>query len=238
MSGRSIERVPRVKLADSVAEQLEQLIMDGQYLLGDKLPPERVLAEDFGVGRSSMREALRMVESSGLLRTDHGIGAFVVANRKKTLAPADLVLDGDYTVSDLFEVRLALEREAAGLAAKRIGESGIEALRAILDSAASPDITDDEFIRFDAELHEMISVESANPLLLRLSQSIQGLFVEYSHRVIRLPGRRAGAHAGHVQIVDAVASGDVTRAQFAVANHLLEVERDIIRALRPADEGR
>ena len=116
-ASKLIERVPRVKLADSVAIQLERLILEGEYGVGEKLPPERVLAEDFGVGRSSMREALRMVETGGLLRTDHGVGVFVVSNEKTLLAASDMVLAGEYTVSDLFEARLAIEREAAALAA-------------------------------------------------------------------------------------------------------------------------
>jgi GntR family transcriptional repressor for pyruvate dehydrogenase complex len=231
-TNKMIERVPRIKLADSVALQLEKLITEGEYKVGDKLPPERVLAEDFGVGRSSMREALRMVESGGLLRTDHGVGVFVVKNQKHELAPADLVLDGNYTVSNLFEARLALEREAAGLAARRIDAEQIEQLQEILDEAVRPGITDDEFIQLDSRLHQAISAASGNPLLLNLSKSIDGLFVVYSHRVIRLPGRRAVAHAGHVQIVEAVSSGDVRAAQLAVANHLLEVEKDIIENLK------
>jgi GntR family transcriptional repressor for pyruvate dehydrogenase complex len=222
-----IERVPRVKLADAVALQLERLIIEGEYKIGEKLPPERVLAENFGVGRSSMREALRMVEAGGLLRTDHGVGVFVVSNEKTTLLPSDLILTGDYTVPDLFEARLALEREGASLAARKISAAQVANLQSILEQAAVPGITDYEFIKLDGQLHQAISAASGNQLLVDLSKSIEHLFVVYSHRVIRLPGRRETAHAGHVLIVEAVAGGDSAGAEIAVANHLAEVQKDI-----------
>jgi GntR family transcriptional regulator, transcriptional repressor for pyruvate dehydrogenase complex len=229
---KSIERVQRLKLADSVAEQLERLIIEGSYSIGDKLPPERMLADEFGVGRSSMREALRVVESNGLLRTDHGVGVFVISNKKNAMGPSDMHLTGNYRVSDLFEVRLALECEAAGLAAKRITEEDRRKLLDILDRAAVPGISDDEFVQLDGELHRGISGASGNPLLLDVSKSIGPLFEEYSHQVIGLPGRRENAHAGHVKIVEAVIAGRVRDARTAVAQHLRDVEQDIVESLK------
>lgn len=233
-ASKLITRVPRVKLADAVALQLERLILEGEYGVGDKLPPERVLADDFGVGRSSMREALRMVEAAGLLRTDHGIGVFVVSNEKTSLSPSDMILSGDYTVPDLFEARLALEREGASIAAQRISAEQVANLQRILAQAAVPGITDYEFIKLDGQLHQAISAASGNRLLVDLSKSIEHLFVVYSHRVIRLPGRRETAHAGHIRIVEAVAAGDSDAAENAVASHLAEVQTDIEMHLKVA----
>ncbi|WP_262107592.1 FadR/GntR family transcriptional regulator [Arthrobacter sp. Marseille-P9274] len=228
---KPIERVQRLKLADSVAEQLERLITEGSYSIGDKLPPERVLADEFGVGRSSMREALRMVEANGLLRTDHGVGVFVISDKRNLKGPADMRLTGDYTVSDLFEVRLALECKAAGLAAGRIDEDERDKLLDILEKAGVAQISDAEFVQLDKEFHKGISGASGNPLLLELSKSIGPLFEEYSHQVIGLPGRRETAHAGHLKILDAVLAGDPEAAQEAVTEHLREVEQDIIHSM-------
>jgi GntR family transcriptional repressor for pyruvate dehydrogenase complex len=233
-ANKLIERVPRIRLADAVALQLERLILEGEYGVGEKLPPERVLAEDFGVGRSSMREALRMVEAGGLLRTDHGIGVFVVSNEKTTLLPSDMILTGDYTVPDLFEARLALEREGASIAARKISAEQVANLHRILEQAAVPGITDDEFIKLDGQLHQAISAASGNQLLVDLSKSIEHLFVVYSHRVIRLPGRRETAQAGHSRIVEAVAAGDSGAAEIAVTNHLADVQKDIEVHLKAA----
>ena len=228
-----IIRVPRVKLADAVAHQLEQLILEAEYKIGEKLPPERVLAENFGVGRSSMREALRMVEAGGLLRTDHGVGVFVVSNEKVTRLPSDLILTGNYRVSDLFDARLALEKAGASLAAENISGPEVANLRLILERAGSEGVSDHEFITLDGQLHQAITEAGGNQLLADLSKSIEHLFVVYSHRVIRLPGRRETAHVGHTLIVEAVARGDAIAAENAVARHLADVQKDIEMHLEP-----
>jgi len=79
-----IKPVRRLKISDSVAAQLELLITQGVYEVGERLPAERELAERFGVGRSTMREALRLVEAEGMLRIDHGVGVFVIRDSRRS----------------------------------------------------------------------------------------------------------------------------------------------------------
>jgi GntR family transcriptional repressor for pyruvate dehydrogenase complex len=228
---RVIEPVRRLKVADSVAAQLEELITSGVYEIGEKLPPERVLAEQFQVGRSSMREALRMVESAGLLRTAHGIGVFVARATKQSPSLSELLLIDNYSVRDLFEVRTPLEGNAAALAAQRSTRAEGAALAALIERMADPTLTNSEFIQFDAELHLAVASASHNPLLHELVRSVAPLFVNYSHRVITLPGRRERAHAGHEKIVEAVRSGKAREARAAAVKHIQEVERDIVAEL-------
>lgn len=232
----SIQPVRRLKLSDSVAAELERKIMRGDYAVGEKLPAERDLAEQFGVGRSSMREALRLVEAEGLLRIQHGIGVFVAANTKRPPAPGPdvLVLDG-YTIPELFEVRLALERDAAGHAARRVTPAEIAKLQGVIERASDPHLTDDEFIQLDAEFHRGVVTATKNTLLLRVFEMIEPLFVTYSHRVIQLAGRRQVAHVGHEQIVEAIAARRPREARNAIVRHLREVERDIVEHLKQAE---
>jgi GntR family transcriptional repressor for pyruvate dehydrogenase complex len=226
-----IEPVRRLKVSDSVAAQLEQLITGGGYQAGEKLPAERVLAEQFGVGRSSMREALRLVEATGLVRTEHGIGVFVADTSKRLPGLSELLVVDDFTVPELFEVRLPLEREAAGLAARRISPADAQELERIIQAAADPGLTDTQFIELDAELHRTIAEASNNRLLVKLMCSIEPFFFSYSHRVIGLPERRAVAHAGHCKIVEAILGKRVRDAQNAAVTHIREVERDIVMHL-------
>lgn len=232
----AIQPVRRLKLSDSVAAELERKIMRGDYAVGEKLPAERDLAGQFGVGRSSMREALRLVEAEGLLRIEHGIGVFVSSNTKRppALGPDVLVLDG-YTIPELFEVRLALERDAAGLAARRVTPAEVAALEGIVSRASDPDLSDDEFIQLDAEFHRTVVTTTKNTLLLRVFESIEPLFVTYSHRVIQLAGRRQVAHVGHEAIVEAIAARRPREARAAIVRHLREVERDIVEHLEHAE---
>ena len=220
-----------MKVADAVAEQLERLITDGQYALGEKLPAERVLAEQFGVGRSSMREALTIVEANGLIRTDHGIGVFVVRNKPQAPSLSQVLLVDDFSVADLFEVRVPLEDQAAGLAAKRITPAAAEKLKGLIAAAADPSLTDDEFIELDGALHQAIAEATNNPLLLQLCESVAPLFFAYSHQVIGLPGRRERAHLGHERIVTAIVNRRVKEARLAAVKHIREVENDILESL-------
>ncbi|WP_433605322.1 FadR/GntR family transcriptional regulator [Dactylosporangium sp. CA-139114] len=239
MTGTStggIEPVRRLKVADSVAAQLEQLITRGDYKPGEKLPPERVLAERFGVGRSSMREAIRVVEAAGLLRTEHGRGVFVISDKKARPTLSELLVFDDFTVPELFEVRLSLEPDAASLAARRItAQEGAE-LERILAEAADPQLSDDAFVKLDAELHRAIVRATKNTLLVRLMESIEPLFFKYSHRVIQLPGRRAHAHDGHVKLCQAIIGHRLRDARVAALNHIRDVERDIAEHLEQAGE--
>jgi GntR family transcriptional repressor for pyruvate dehydrogenase complex len=226
-----IEPVSRLKVADSVAAQLVRLVTSGSYKPGERLPPERVLAEQFGVGRSSMREALRSVEADGLVRIDHGVGAFVQERERRNGLDRRLLVAGEYTVPELFELRLPLERDAAGHAARRITEEEVEQLFAILSEAGDPSTSDDRFIELDAELHRAIAKATKNALFLDVLTSMGKLFFTYSRQVMSLPDRRARAHAGHQRIVDAIARHQVREARAAAVSHIRDVERDLVSYL-------
>ncbi|GLL16267.1 GntR family transcriptional regulator [Pseudonocardia halophobica] len=227
-----IEPVRRLKVADSVAEQLELMITRGDFKPGDKLPPERALADQFGVGRSSMREAIRVVEANGMLRTDHGIGVFVVSSSRRQPDLSQLLELDEYTVSELFEVRITLERDAAGLAARRASPEEAAELQDVLTAMADPGLSDDAFVALDADLHRGIARLTKNSLLLKLHSTVEPLFLAYSHQVIGLPGRREAANAGHRQIVEAVIGGRVRDARTAAVRHIRDVERDIVSHLK------
>lgn len=226
-SESSITPVHRLKLADAVAAQLESLIQEGEYQVGDKLPPEREFAEQFGVGRSTMREALRLVEAGGLLRINHGIGVFVQSRTRTTERGGLLVLD-EVTVPELFEVRRSLERDAAGLAAKRITSAEGDALLAILTESEVAELTDEQYVILDAAFHRKIAEITKNRLLVGLTATIEPLFLQYSRQVICLPDRRKTAMQGHRSIADAIIQRKVEGARRAALAHLREVESDIV----------
>ncbi len=227
---RAIRPVARFKISDSVAAQLEQLIGDGAYKPGERLPSERVLSEQFGVGRSSMREALRVLEARGFVSIAHGVGVHVTEPPTSGDPRSLLVLQG-CTVPELFEVRRALECPAAASAAKRVTPAEAAALKSLLSEMGDPGLSDAEYVEKDAELHKAIMLATHNALLIELYESTRHLFVEYSARVIRFPGRRSTAHEGHVAIVDAIVHRRPQIAQKAMSAHLLAVEQEIVENL-------
>lgn len=227
MAHHPITPVRRLTLSESVAEQLERLIESGDLPAGHQLPNERQLAQEFGVGRSSMREALRLIQTRGLVRIEHGRGVFVTDEDERSRLTGLLVL-GDVTVADLFEVRRIIEGECAALAAERCSESDAEALREIFSRSDSEGVSDEEFIQLDLELHRQVVAAAHNPLLTEMFESaVVPRFIGYSERVIRLLGRREHAHAGHGKIVEAILAGSVSKARKAAVDHIAQVVNDI-----------
>jgi GntR family transcriptional regulator, transcriptional repressor for pyruvate dehydrogenase complex len=219
--------VVRNRLSDSVARKLESLIVAGEYAVGVKLPNEKDLAQQFGVGRSSMREAVRTLEAAGFLRSSHGVGVFVVTDRPRTIGPVDQSLMGGFTMSDLFETRMAIESKAAELASRRLTDHHRELLRSIVAAAEAPDISERDFVTLDARLHRQVAEASGNPLLLHMWESIAPQFEEYSLRVIGIPGRLHRAHADHCGIVDAIADRDPEKAARLAHDHVAAVQAEL-----------
>ncbi|MGI9659527.1 MAG: FadR/GntR family transcriptional regulator [Gaiellaceae bacterium] len=221
-----------------MAAQVEQLITNGSYKAGDRLPPERVLAEELGVSRGSTREAFRLLEARGLVTISHGIGAFVADadSATKKQAAALMALD-EATVPEFFEVRIALECEAAALAAKRIRPPDVEALEQLVADLLEDGLTDEQFVERDFALHRGVVQAAKNQLLLRLFDSMVDLFTTYSIRVLQLPGRREQANAGHAAIVKAIVGKRSQAARKEMTKHLTMVEDEIIDFLEQLERG-
>ena len=235
-SPHQIERVSRLRVSDSVAAQLTQLITTGVYEVGEKLPSERVLSEQFGVSRSSMREAIRGVESSGLVSSSHGVGVFVVKATLDAPGTSEILIFEDFTVPELFEVRRTLEGEAAALAAHRRGTADTDEMERLLGACAGPELSDAEFVQLDIALHQAVAKASKNGLLSKLYGSLEPLLVEYSRRIIAIPGRREHAHNGHVAIVDAIVAGRARDARAAAVAHIRDVEEDIMKFMKDSGQ--
>ncbi|OYN89113.1 GntR family transcriptional regulator [Parenemella sanctibonifatiensis] len=221
-------RQGRTPLSERVARRLEGRIVGGDHPVGSKLPSETVLAAEYGVGRSSMREAIRILATEGYLRPQHGRGVFVISTRP-TVGGVDLALTGGYTVTDLFEARIAIEGAAAELAAKRRTDHHCEFLESILSAAANPNTSTEDFISLDGQFHHEIAQASGNPLLVRIWESIADQFTEYSRKVIGLEGRRERAHADHVAIARAVIEGDRDAARARAVDHVVAVQQELTR---------
>ena len=229
---RPISPVRRLRLADAVAAELEQMVLRGDYKVGQRLPPERALAEHFGVGRSSMREALKVVEADGLLTINHGVGVFVASDKKRPRAPAgDLRVIDDATVPELFEVRRTVEAEAAALAASRITPREAEELARLVARSADPAVSDQEFLKLDAEMHTAIVAATKNRILQQVHEVYRPLFLTYSERMLLLPEGRERAQSAHEEIVAAISGRRRRDARSATLKHLREVEASVVEHL-------
>ncbi|MEV0325812.1 FCD domain-containing protein [Micromonospora echinospora] len=194
----------RVPLADQAAEVLLGRIRAGEWALGSKLPGETTLAPQLGVGRSTVREAIRQLAGRGVLDSRQGSGVFVTAldapeDWEQVLRRADIVT--------VIEARIAVEAEAAALAAGRRTPADLRAMRRALDGRMSEGQSIEEHVNADMALHRAIVAASHNEVLLDLFDGfvprVRRAMVEMLR--IRPVASESEDHAAHVAVVDAIA---------------------------------
>ncbi|MDO8187420.1 FadR/GntR family transcriptional regulator [Conexibacter sp. JD483] len=213
MSGR-IARGP--SLVDQAIESLRGEIEQGVWPVGEKIPTEPELVEALGVGRNSLREAIRALVHAGLLETRQGDGTYVTAT--SDLAGAVRRRVGRAQLLEIFELRRALEVEAARLAALRRTDADLAALERLLAAREAASHLSDlgEFIELDVALHRAIVDAAHNALLTEL-------YDDFATSLRDAVGSTAGAgttedqvHA-HDALVAAIRAGDAIAAQAETA---------------------
>ncbi|MYT69541.1 MULTISPECIES: FCD domain-containing protein [unclassified Streptomyces] len=201
-------------LVEQAAERLRAQIADGTWPVGARLPGETTLAKDLGVGRSTVREALRALAGAGMVRPRQGAGVFVTATRPVEDFPARL---RRAAVADVYEVRTLLEVQAARLAAGRRTDDDIAAMRAALAARrAAADGPGDAFVDADIALHATVVAAAHNPVLTDLFAEFapalrQGL-IDLLDLVDVPRAERDHGDAAHADLVDAVVAGDAETA--------------------------
>jgi DNA-binding GntR family transcriptional regulator len=195
-------------LRDKVVDELRRRIIDGVYEPGHRLTEER-LADDFGVSRNPVREAIRMLEADGFLIAIPRRGAVVAS-----MSPRD--------VEDLFDVRAALEVLAARLAAERAGPSGTAALDRLLAAARATRLPA-ELAALNTEFHATVCALSGNTLLAGMMEALHGR-LQWVYRQSAVE-RAPYSWAEHDDLAAAIRAGDVEAAGAAALTHVLAARR-------------
>ncbi|SDG08159.1 DNA-binding transcriptional regulator, FadR family [Sinosporangium album] len=209
-------------LVEQATEHLRAQITGGEWPVGTKLPGETTLAKSLGVGRSTVREALRALAGAGLVQARQGSGVFVIAT-----TPQDdwSVRLRQAAVTDVYEVRMLVEVEAAHLAARRRTDDDITALRAALaerrDAAAKNDA---EFVDADIALHAAVIAAAHNPVLTGLFTEFTPVLRQGLIDLVELLDLRAGrpdhGDESHAALVDAIAREDAEAARRTLQGEL------------------
>jgi GntR family transcriptional repressor for pyruvate dehydrogenase complex len=228
----SYQPLARRKVYEQIAEQLLGQISTRRLKPGDVLPPERELTESFGVGRSSIREALRMLESQGVISAVNG-GAFVVADASNPLNSSLrllFTLDEQAGMHDLYELRRILECEAAALAAERRGDDHLAEMTAAIaemDTSLAGGGRGDSFIDADLRFHLAVAEATGNRLVLHSMQAVREVVRRALLTAMLIPSSPERAVVEHRAIREAIAAGDSERARREMRAHLTRVERDV-----------
>ena len=221
-----LEPIRPVRLADTIAERIQTMILEGALKPGEKLIAERDLAESLGVSRPSLREALAILEEKGLLTTTKS-GTTVARFLNRLSDPlAALLADDERVSADYFEYRLAVETEATALAARRANDVDRAAIRACLDRMRSAHGAEDPTDEADSDvaLHGLIYEASHTVLMLHIMMVLAELTrknIFYNReQLYRRAGVRDRLLQQHLAIGEAVLNGDPTAAERAAADHI------------------
>ena len=235
--------IERRKVYELIAEQLLSEISARRLQPGDVIPPERELTRVYRVGRSSVREALRMLESRGVIE-DVGNGSFAVAGYANPLGSSlQLLLSLDQaTMRDIYELRRILECEAAALAAERHDEEHLEQMdEAIAEMTLGLSATGPEraglYIDGDLRFHLAIAEATQNGLIIHSMRALRDLIRRALTSIFTIPESPERSHEQHRAIRAAIATGDPALARAAMRDHLVRVESDVRQALAAGPSG-
>jgi len=217
------------RLYERIVSQIEQRIVAGDLKVGDQLPAEHELAQQFAVSRTAVREAIKALRQMGLVEIRLGRGTFITNTTSDTIRYSfDMLMKFGATkgFGHLVEVREILEPEIAALAATRITDEYITAMREAVEIMDTALDNVDIFVEADLDFHLALAEGTQNPFIPILMDSIIDLLREQRKRTGLTKGGLQRGQIHHKKILDAVMRHDSQGARQAMQDHLKQVRKD------------
>ena len=216
-----------------VVERICDRIRAGALLPGDRLPPERQLARELAVSRTSVRQALQALAERGVVKSRQGDGTFV-ADELTGSFPGDAILDvlnrERGVLGDILEFRLLLEPQIAALAARRIDAAGIDRLKVVVCDQQRALLAGRPDAALDAEFHRLLAEYAGNRVLVRVMAALRATVDETRAARLRTSGRQNASMEGHLRLLDALEAGDAAAAHAAMEQHIAEIGTHLLGA--------
>jgi GntR family transcriptional regulator, transcriptional repressor for pyruvate dehydrogenase complex len=229
---KMIEPIKRLNVTDSIVNQIKELVLQGKLNRGDKLPPERELMNLFGVGRPSLREALKVLEAQGLIEKTQK-GTIISGNQDKFFS--DSLMFQLYFSSadwqDIFESRIFMEKELTYIATNRAtAEDFAEIEQTIVDMELAVDKENvEEYITANLLFHERIAKSSHNVVMYHLYQSINKLIEHAQEQAVTVSGIMNDSLQYHKDIHAAMQLRNAQLASELMVGHINSVHRFLQR---------
>lgn len=215
---------------ERVLARIEDDLLTGRITPGQRLPGERALAAELQVGRSSVREAMRVLEALGLLRAQTGsgpdAGAIILARPTggmSALMRLQVASQG-FPVRDVVRTRLVLENSSARELAARAEPVDLAAAEELLDAMDGTDLTPPEFLALDAQFHLVLAQAAGNEVITAMMSGLRDSIEDYTHRTVPLLESWAGTSARlrteHRAILTAIRAADPELAGHRVTDHI------------------
>jgi GntR family transcriptional repressor for pyruvate dehydrogenase complex len=227
------EAIKKTKLYEKVAQQIQGLIRDGLLKPGDKLPPERELAETFQVSRSSLRDAIRTLEVMGLVEPRQGEGTIVCELSADSLvSPLSTMLLGKRElVSELLDLRRIIEPPLAARAAAHVTPDELGYMEDILARQKEKVDRGELAVEEDSEFHYAVASAAKNSVVLKVVDVFMDLLRESRARSLQVRGRLQKSFGGHRRILNAIRRHDSTEAELAMRRHIEEIEAIVLKEI-------
>jgi len=224
--------IKSTRIYEEIVRRVKAMIAEGRLKGGDRLPPERDLAEKFVVSRTSVREALRALESLGLVEIRPGEGTFIREVSIDALVEplARLMVSEREATGELFEARRLLEPSLAALAATRATPEEIQEMERILEAQAQEIAAGRTGLAQDAQFHSAIGAAAHNRAITRIAHAVMDLLTQSREESLNAPGRPTRSHEDHRRVLAAVQARDPEGARRAMLEHIEAVESLVVHA--------
>lgn len=225
-----METIKRIPIVQQVEERIRQMIEEGEYAPGQKLPPEMELRSQLGVGRGTIREAFRALEAQGFVEIKPGRGAFVASHLPdEDLAAVEWLVKNEAELRNAIEVRRALEPLAARRMAEYADSADLRRLSELYESFMDALQKGDTALcgQLDEEFHSAIVAGSGNHLLQSINQQITQGMKEFRSKTFQVPQNVRNAVEPHTRIMNAIRDRDGERAEREMRAHLDKVGEDL-----------
>jgi GntR family transcriptional regulator, transcriptional repressor for pyruvate dehydrogenase complex len=216
--------VVRQNLSDEIAQRIAHLIQGRAYGPGARLPAISVMARQFGVGSPTLREALKKLETVGVIDIRHGSGVYV-GRSPDSLMITNPVIEARPTskvLIDLIAARIPIELETAALAARHATSDQLDEMERLLTRAAHSFADSTLLTQVNLAFHRQIALSSDNLVMHQILDVLSNLFRSEQQLILNIHGRREDDHREHVEIYQALRARD---AQLAVARMRAHLER-------------
>ena len=230
-------KIEKISVVDQTIDWLKEYIEENQLKEGDRMPTEQEVCNMCGIGRSTVREAYRMMQALKITESVRGKGVFFRKQEKPQVERseiADWFRENSENIENYMEVRNAVELMAVRMAMKKGDKKWIEHLNVI--SEKTKEILAGGHTRqnrgvlmtlYDEEFHQKITSVSKNPLLICIEKTITDCLADYRNKVFMLDENIERAYRSHCAIIEAIQSGDVSAAEETINEHLADSLADM-----------
>lgn len=226
VSRKEFQAVRKTRVSEEIISQIRDLITSGRLKVGDRLPAEREFAKILQVGRSTVREAIRALESLGILQARPGEGTFLVANpgeQKPDPITANAFKSWE-NQRKLFEVRMVIEPDLAALAARRASSNQIAKMREVLQNQEASVKHGEIDIKADTAFHFLLAEAARNEVLLHIMDSLMNLLHETREASLHTGSRSVSSLKQHKAILRAIEARDPAAAERRMREHIRGME--------------